>query len=163
MICTRGRKWRCCPVAVSQLHWTPVDGFAWPATGEITSRFGMRISPIDGKHRLHADGDVLRCADGHTRIKGGSIGGTSATLQLHIMPHRPVEEAIPLEVRVVERWFTDEAKAIAALEYIESLVRHLAMRKIVQRTEVQRRQRSSNSPERVGAHDKPDSIVNDAL
>lgn len=38
--------------------WTPVDGFAWPATGEITSRFGMRISPIDGKRRLHAGIDI---------------------------------------------------------------------------------------------------------
>jgi murein DD-endopeptidase MepM/ murein hydrolase activator NlpD len=39
-------------------HRTPVDGFAWPATGEITSRFGMRISPIDGKRRLHAGIDL---------------------------------------------------------------------------------------------------------
>jgi hypothetical protein len=38
--------------------WTPAAGFAWPAIGTITSRFGMRISPIDGKPRLHAGIDI---------------------------------------------------------------------------------------------------------
>jgi murein DD-endopeptidase MepM/ murein hydrolase activator NlpD len=38
--------------------WQPVDGFAWPAVAPITSRFGMRISPIDGVYRLHAGVDL---------------------------------------------------------------------------------------------------------
>lgn len=38
--------------------WVPVDGFAWPAEGPITSRFGMRVSPIDGVNRLHAGIDL---------------------------------------------------------------------------------------------------------
>jgi hypothetical protein len=38
--------------------WQPVDGFAWPAEGPLTSRFGMRVSPIDGKRRLHAGIDL---------------------------------------------------------------------------------------------------------
>jgi murein DD-endopeptidase MepM/ murein hydrolase activator NlpD len=39
-------------------NWTPVDGFAWPAVAPITSRFGMRVSPIDGQRRLHAGVDL---------------------------------------------------------------------------------------------------------
>lgn len=38
--------------------WQPVDGFAWPASGPITSRYGMRQSPIDGQWRLHAGIDL---------------------------------------------------------------------------------------------------------
>lgn len=38
--------------------WTPVDGFAWPASGPLTSRYGMRTSPIDGQRRLHAGIDI---------------------------------------------------------------------------------------------------------
>jgi len=39
-------------------NWQPVDGFAWPAVGPITSRYGMRTSPIDGQRRLHAGIDL---------------------------------------------------------------------------------------------------------
>jgi murein DD-endopeptidase MepM/ murein hydrolase activator NlpD len=39
-------------------NWVPVDGFAWPAEGSITSRFGIRVSPIDGQRRLHAGIDL---------------------------------------------------------------------------------------------------------
>lgn len=38
--------------------WVPVGGFAWPASGPITSRYGMRFSPIDGRYRLHAGIDL---------------------------------------------------------------------------------------------------------
>lgn len=38
--------------------WVPVDGFAWPVVAPITSRFGMRVSPIDGVQRLHAGVDL---------------------------------------------------------------------------------------------------------
>jgi hypothetical protein len=38
--------------------WVPVDGFAWPVVAPITSRFGMRESPIDGEWRLHAGIDL---------------------------------------------------------------------------------------------------------
>lgn len=38
--------------------WVPVDGFAWPAVGPLTSRYGMRVSPIDGRLRLHAGIDM---------------------------------------------------------------------------------------------------------
>ena len=38
--------------------WVPIDGFAWPALAPITSRFGMRVSPIDGVERLHAGIDL---------------------------------------------------------------------------------------------------------
>jgi murein DD-endopeptidase MepM/ murein hydrolase activator NlpD len=38
--------------------WKPIDGFAWPAEGPLTSRYGMRVSPIDGKWRLHAGIDL---------------------------------------------------------------------------------------------------------
>lgn len=38
--------------------WVPVGGFAWPALGTITSRYGMRFSPIDGRYRLHAGIDL---------------------------------------------------------------------------------------------------------
>lgn len=38
--------------------WHPSDGFAWPALGPITSRFGPRLSPIDGKPRHHAGIDI---------------------------------------------------------------------------------------------------------
>lgn len=39
-------------------NWRPVDGFAWPAAGSLTSTFGMRTSPIDGQRRLHAGIDL---------------------------------------------------------------------------------------------------------
>jgi murein DD-endopeptidase MepM/ murein hydrolase activator NlpD len=38
--------------------WQPADGFAWPVVAPITSRFGMRVSPIDGVYRLHAGLDL---------------------------------------------------------------------------------------------------------
>lgn len=38
--------------------WTPVDGFAWPVLAPITSRYGMRVSPLDGVERLHAGVDL---------------------------------------------------------------------------------------------------------
>lgn len=38
--------------------WQPVDGFAWPLIGPITSRYGYRTSPIDGKRRLHTGIDI---------------------------------------------------------------------------------------------------------
>lgn len=38
--------------------WTPVAGFAWPSLGPISSRFGMRYSPIDGQLRLHGGIDL---------------------------------------------------------------------------------------------------------
>lgn len=38
--------------------WHPSSGFAWPATGPITSRFGPRLSPIDGKPRHHSGIDI---------------------------------------------------------------------------------------------------------
>ncbi|HYF93435.1 MAG TPA: M23 family metallopeptidase [Symbiobacteriaceae bacterium] len=38
--------------------WVPVDGFAWPVVAPITSRYGMRVSPIDGVRRLHAGVDL---------------------------------------------------------------------------------------------------------
>lgn len=39
-------------------EWQPVPGFAWPVSGPITSRYGMRTSPIDGRRRLHAGIDM---------------------------------------------------------------------------------------------------------
>ena len=39
-------------------NWRPVDGFAWPAEGPITSRFGWRISPIDNQPRQHTGIDI---------------------------------------------------------------------------------------------------------
>lgn len=39
-------------------NWTPADGFAWPVVAPLTSRFGMRFSPIDGRRRLHAGIDL---------------------------------------------------------------------------------------------------------
>lgn len=38
--------------------FTPPGGFDWPAEGPITSRYGLRISPIDGQPRLHAGIDL---------------------------------------------------------------------------------------------------------
>jgi hypothetical protein len=38
--------------------WTPVEGFAWPVVAPISSRFGPRVSPIDGVRRLHAGIDL---------------------------------------------------------------------------------------------------------
>lgn len=46
------------PVPTSPVDWEPTDGFAWPAIGPITSRFGMRYSPIDGQLRLHGGIDM---------------------------------------------------------------------------------------------------------
>lgn len=45
-------------VPVIPADWSPVPGFAWPAKGRITSRYGMRFSPIDGVYRLHAGIDL---------------------------------------------------------------------------------------------------------
>lgn len=36
----------------------PAPGFAWPVTGPVTSRYGMRVSPVDGQARLHAGIDI---------------------------------------------------------------------------------------------------------
>jgi murein DD-endopeptidase MepM/ murein hydrolase activator NlpD len=38
--------------------WTPGEGFAWPVVAPISSRFGPRVSPIDGVRRLHAGIDL---------------------------------------------------------------------------------------------------------
>lgn len=38
--------------------WLPVDGFAWPVEGTITSRYGPRLSPIDGLPRVHRGVDI---------------------------------------------------------------------------------------------------------
>ncbi len=46
------------PVMNPPVLWEPTDGFAWPALGPITSRFGMRYSPIDGQLRLHSGIDM---------------------------------------------------------------------------------------------------------
>jgi hypothetical protein len=58
--------------------WQPIDGFAWPASGEITSRYGMRQSPIDGQWRLHAgidlgivEGSPVRASKDGTVITAG--------------------------------------------------------------------------------------------
>jgi len=39
-------------------NWVLPDGFAWPAIGTITSRYGPRLSPIDGQPRFHAGVDI---------------------------------------------------------------------------------------------------------
>jgi murein DD-endopeptidase MepM/ murein hydrolase activator NlpD len=59
------------PVAPPE-GWVPAAGFAWPVSAEITSRFGMRISPIDGVRRLHAGID-LGVASG-TTIRASKAG-----------------------------------------------------------------------------------------
>lgn len=38
--------------------WHLGSGFAWPASGPLTSRFGPRLSPIDGKPRHHRGIDL---------------------------------------------------------------------------------------------------------
>ena|GEM_PF-2706330 len=52
--------------------WHPVDGFAWPAVGPITSRYGMRVSPIDGRRRLHAGIDMG--LDSGTPVRASKAG-----------------------------------------------------------------------------------------
>ena len=54
--------------------WRPVDGFAWPASGPITSRYGWRTSPIDGVRRLHAGIDIALATGEPVRVaKDGVI------------------------------------------------------------------------------------------
>lgn len=39
--------------------WSPQSGlFRWPATGPLSSPYGIRVSPIDGVVRLHAGIDI---------------------------------------------------------------------------------------------------------
>jgi hypothetical protein len=62
------------PVSGPPPDWAPVDGFAWPAVGPITSRFGMRVSPIDGELRLHAGIDLgLESATPAQASKTGTV------------------------------------------------------------------------------------------
>lgn len=56
--------------------WAPVDGFAWPVVAPITSRFGMRLSPIDGVWRLHAGIDLG--VDTGTPIRASKAGTVTA-------------------------------------------------------------------------------------
>lgn len=62
------------PVPSLPLGWLPPDGFAWPANGPLTSRFGPRLSPIDGQPRIHKGIDIG--LDSGTPIhasKGGTV------------------------------------------------------------------------------------------
>jgi hypothetical protein len=54
--------------------WLPPDGFAWPAVGPITSRYGPRLSPIDGKPRFHQGIDIgLDSGDPIYASKAGTV------------------------------------------------------------------------------------------
>ncbi len=49
------------PVGVAPVPppgFVPSPGWIWPAAGPITSRYGSRISPIDGQPRFHAGMDI---------------------------------------------------------------------------------------------------------
>lgn len=60
--------------------WVPIDGFAWPVLAPITSRFGLRVSPIDGVQRLHAGIDLG--VDSGTQIRA-SKAGTVAVAEMN--------------------------------------------------------------------------------
>gem|GEM_PF-6938234 len=51
------------PRVVPPGDWVPGDGFAWPVVAPIMSRFGTRVSPIDGVQRLHAGIDLAVCRE----------------------------------------------------------------------------------------------------
>ena len=57
--------------------WVPRDGFAWPVLAPITSRFGMRISPIDGVERLH--GGIDLGAETGTAVRASRSGTVAAS------------------------------------------------------------------------------------
>lgn len=54
--------------------WVPVAGFAWPVSAPITSRYGMRVSPVDGVRRLHGGIDLGVVTGTPIRAsKGGTV------------------------------------------------------------------------------------------
>ena len=65
--------------------------FVWPLKGKLTSRYGMRVGPVDGIDRFHYGIDIK--ADVGTQVLAAAAGGTAITPSFSPSSaawHRPV-------------------------------------------------------------------------